>query len=162
MDVNYLYSNVFVFLLMSKNKKAENSVKIYATLVIKHESFLLHLRTTPANEGIGRPCRSRLVLFIKAKLDGFHISIKQIVLYVAFITAPKIAEQRVSLCRAYLQLQSHFSFRPIDNIVWVYTCQAVFLISELGAETRLIQTLTNELGFFAISPPTNVCGIFGS
>ncbi|MEC0440615.1 hypothetical protein, partial [Bacillus subtilis] len=34
MDVNYLYSNVFVFLLMSKNKKAENSVKIYATLVI--------------------------------------------------------------------------------------------------------------------------------
>ncbi|AVL06649.1 hypothetical protein BS21228_21165 [Bacillus subtilis] len=35
MDVNYLYSNVFVFLLMSKNKKAENSVKIYATLVIK-------------------------------------------------------------------------------------------------------------------------------
>ncbi|MEC0436394.1 hypothetical protein P8832_20325, partial [Bacillus subtilis] len=33
MDVNYLYSNVFVFLLMSKNKKAENSVKIYATLV---------------------------------------------------------------------------------------------------------------------------------
>ncbi|MEC1986590.1 hypothetical protein, partial [Bacillus subtilis] len=34
MDVNYLYSNVFVFLLMSKNKKAENSVKIYATLVL--------------------------------------------------------------------------------------------------------------------------------
>ncbi|MCT6925191.1 MAG: hypothetical protein M3Z62_13010, partial [Metasolibacillus sp.] len=33
MDVNYLYSNVFVFLLMSKNKKTENSVKIYATLV---------------------------------------------------------------------------------------------------------------------------------
>ncbi|TDV98998.1 hypothetical protein B0G66_12329, partial [Bacillus badius] len=31
--VNYLYSNVFVFLLMSKNKKTENSVKIYATLV---------------------------------------------------------------------------------------------------------------------------------
>ncbi|MEC0509647.1 BMP family ABC transporter substrate-binding protein, partial [Bacillus subtilis] len=37
MDVNYLYSNVFVFLLMSKNKKAENSVKIYATLVIAEQ-----------------------------------------------------------------------------------------------------------------------------
>ncbi|MEC1978830.1 hypothetical protein, partial [Bacillus subtilis] len=40
MDVNYLYSNVFVFLLMSKNKKAENSVKIYATLVIKISKFI--------------------------------------------------------------------------------------------------------------------------
>ncbi|MEC0419438.1 hypothetical protein P8786_22175, partial [Bacillus subtilis] len=43
MDVNYLYSNVFVFLLMSKNKKAENSVKIYATLV-KQLSFIKHFK----------------------------------------------------------------------------------------------------------------------
>ncbi|ASV04273.1 hypothetical protein CJZ71_20300 [Bacillus subtilis] len=40
MDVNYLYSNVFVFLLMSKNKKAENSVKIYATLVKRDQNQL--------------------------------------------------------------------------------------------------------------------------
>ncbi|CAI6328894.1 hypothetical protein NRS6120_22260 [Bacillus subtilis] len=39
MDVNYLYSNVFVFLLMSKNKKAENSVKIYATLVSMYKNY---------------------------------------------------------------------------------------------------------------------------
>lgn len=33
MDVYYLCSSVFVFLLKWKNKKTENSVKIYATLV---------------------------------------------------------------------------------------------------------------------------------
>ncbi|POD84738.1 hypothetical protein S101384_02845 [Bacillus subtilis subsp. subtilis] len=43
MDVNYLYSNVFVFLLMSKNKKAENSVKIYATLVKIFQYLILNL-----------------------------------------------------------------------------------------------------------------------
>ena len=35
MDVYYLCSSVFVFLLKRKNKKTENSVKIYATLVLK-------------------------------------------------------------------------------------------------------------------------------
>jgi hypothetical protein len=34
MDVHYLCLGIFVFILIRENKKTENSIKIYATLVL--------------------------------------------------------------------------------------------------------------------------------